>query len=90
MKVKVFFFAQLREAFGEAETSVVVEEGMTAGRLAGRLLRSVAAATSLAMTENGDSGTFPLLYAVNEHFVEPEDVLKDGDTLALMTPVSGG
>jgi molybdopterin converting factor small subunit len=81
MKVKVLFFAQLRDVFGEAETFVDAEEGATAGELSRTLLNGLSPAELTGI---------PLLLAVNENFVEPEDVLKNGDTLALMTPVSGG
>lgn len=81
MKVRVLFFAQLREAFGDQERVVEVEEGMTARGLADQLLDQ-ANLKSLR--------SLPLLYAVNEHLVAGEKALYDKDTLALMPPVAGG
>ena len=76
MRIRVLFFAHLRELSGEAERFVEAEEGTKTGGLAGRLLHR--------------PGGLPLLYAVNETFVDENHVLKDQDVLALMTPVSGG
>ncbi|MGH7197708.1 MAG: MoaD/ThiS family protein [Candidatus Omnitrophota bacterium] len=88
MKVRVLFFAQLRELSGEAERFVETAEGTTAGELADRLLRRPGGL--LAMTDPGALGTVPLLFAVNENFVCSDEKLRDRDVLALMTPVSGG
>ena len=76
MKIRVLFFAQLKENFG-AERVLEAPEGMTVGRLATQLTAVAAAA-------------LPLVYAVNENFVLSDQTLQDGDTLALMTPMSGG
>jgi molybdopterin synthase sulfur carrier subunit len=78
MRVKVLFFAQLRELFEETERLVDAEEGISAGVLAVRLL------------QGPHAHSLPLLYAVNENFVSADEKLKDKDVLALMTPVSGG
>ncbi len=80
MNIKILFFAQLREVFGAAEHVIDVNNGLTAGELAQRLLRRPGGL--LAMTH--------ILYAVNENFVSPDEKLRHGDTLALMTPVAGG
>ena len=84
MKVKVLFFAQLREAFGSGECLVDVPPDTTA-----------ADALSAPGFPLGDCGNdsyakVPFSYAVNENFVSPDYVLREGDVLAILTPVSGG
>jgi molybdopterin converting factor subunit 1 len=81
MKIKVLFFAQLREALGEQERIVEVQEEITARKLACQLLEQ-AGLQSLK--------SLPLLYAVNEHLVRGEEKLSDENVLALMPPVAGG
>ena len=76
MKVRVLFFAQLRDILGMPEQSLEVGEKLTAGELANRFFHP--------------AGRPPLLYAVNECFVGADHELQDSDTLALMTQVSGG
>lgn len=75
MKVKVLFFAQLRDQFGMNETIVELPEGIFVKDMVPYVGNSLASS---------------LRFAVNENFVEPEHELNDGDTVALMTPVSGG
>lgn len=81
MKIKVLFFAQLREALGEQERVVEVQEEITAKKLACQLLEQ-AGLRSLK--------SLPLLYAVNEQLVTGQRVLCNQDILALMPPVAGG
>ena len=76
MKVRVLFFAHLRDILGVSEQSLEVGEKSTAGELADRFFHS--------------ADRPPLLYAVNECFVDADRELRDNDTLAFMTPVSGG
>ena len=81
MKIRVLFFAQLREAFGKEECIVETKEGITAEGLV-RLLIRQAGLRQLA--------TLSLLYAVNEQFENGDKRLKDQDILAVMMPVAGG
>jgi molybdopterin converting factor small subunit len=75
MRIKVLFFAQIKDAFGESERWMEVPEGCSVGNVAKQLLR----------------GNFiPTLFAVNEQFETVEKILKENDHLAIMTPVSGG
>lgn len=73
MRIKVLFFAQLREVSGLSEQIVELDESLKVGELAERW-----------------RGSLPLLYAVNEEFVDASYELRDRDVLALMTPVAGG
>ena len=81
MKIKVLFFARLKEIFGESSCWVEVPEGSCVRELLGYL------------TEPGAEyilKEFPLIFAVNEEFETDGRRLKDRDELALMMPMSGG
>jgi len=81
MKVRVKFFAILRERAGAAEISKEISDGSTVAQLWESLQKDH---PKLA------GPTFRLLYAVNQNYVTPEQVLKDGDEVAIIPPVSGG
>ena len=81
MKIKVLFFARLKEMFGETSRWVEVPEGSCVRELLEYL------------TESGAEHVLnevPLVFAVNENFETDERRLKDRDELAIMTPMSGG
>ncbi len=81
MKVQVLFFARLKEIFGESSRWMSLREGASIHELVG-LLRHESEELGLDQV--------PLVYAVNEDFTEGERILRDQDTLALMTPMAGG
>jgi molybdopterin converting factor subunit 1 len=81
MKLRVRYFASIREFTRLREEEVEVPEGATAENLK-RMVQEMHA--SLEGQEAN------LLVAVNGSFVEPERVLKPGDEVALFPPVSGG
>ncbi|MBI4432335.1 MAG: MoaD/ThiS family protein [Candidatus Omnitrophica bacterium] len=79
MRIKVIFFAELKEMFGSS-CLVDIREGAT-----------IQDAVHLL----AQSGRFPLnaaslRYALNENFETPDKKLSNNDELALMTPMSGG
>ena len=74
MAVRVRLFAGLRERAGWSEREL---DGVTS-------VRDVWPALRLGAEPSG------LLYAVNKEYAEPEQVLADGDEVALIPPVSGG
>lgn len=80
MKVDVLFFAVLREAAGTSCQNVDAPAGATAGDLARRVLDTLPSIPR----------SLPVSIAVNEEFVEPDYPLHDGDTVAVIPPVSGG
>ncbi|MBI4523448.1 MAG: molybdopterin converting factor subunit 1 [Deltaproteobacteria bacterium] len=81
MKVKVRFFAILRERAGTAEVTEEIGEGSTVGDLWEKLRRDY---PKLAPV------TTRLLYAVNRDYVRPDHVLKEQDEVVFVPPVSGG
>jgi molybdopterin converting factor subunit 1 len=81
MRITVRFFAVLRDKTGIGESQIEIEPGSTVA----------SAADALA-------GTFPAIrdslprvaFAVNQEYSKPQDLLREGDELALIPPVSGG
>lgn len=78
MRVRLRFFASLREALGDADERTV-GTGTTAGALWETLLR-----------EHPRLARVRVRFAVDERYVPDEHVLADGDELAVFPPVSGG
>ncbi len=81
MKIKILLFAHLKEEFGRADLVWDASDGETVG--------SVVEKFALCHKVNSLQST-PLLYAVNEAFTDKTKVLKEGDTLACLAPMSGG
>lgn len=80
MKVRVLFFALLRERVGCPEVVRTMEAGATAGDLLDRLREE--------FPELDGAGRFAI--AVNSDYTDPGRALADGDEVALIPPVSGG
>jgi molybdopterin converting factor subunit 1 len=80
MKITVLYFAGLREKAGRAEAHEEVASGTTAGAL-WAMLRARPALAGWGASPG---------FAVNGEWSGPDRVLADGDTLALLPPVSGG
>ncbi len=80
--IRVLFFSVLRDLTGADQIDVAVErEGLTVADVIQLLYENH------PRIEEWDS---KLLIAVNGEFAERDDMLKDGDELALMPPVQGG
>ncbi len=77
--VELLFFAQLREALGKDHEVLELEEGRTIDEVVASL-RSRAEWRSVA--------SLPLTFAVNEQVVSGTHTLRDGERLAILTPVS--
>lgn len=75
---KILLFASFREQLGR-ESIVWNETPITVGALKGKLKDQY----KLSDLEK-------VMIAVNEEFVENDTVIQDGDTVALIQPVSGG
>ena len=81
MKVRLLFFAVLRDIVGKSETDVEVPEGTRAADLWQRLRGQYQQLAAYAQ---------PPMTAVNESYVRPEVVLREGDEVAFIPPVCGG
>lgn len=81
MKVKIKFFAILRERVGSGEITKEIKEGSTVAELWEDLKRDY---PKLAPVDTR------LLYAVNQNYVNRDHVLKDHDEIVFVPPVSGG
>ena len=80
MKIRVLFFAELKEIFGAARF-MEVSEGASVRETVNQLTAS---------SDKFSNGKWPLVYAVNEEFETADKKLKEGDHLAVMMPMSGG
>jgi molybdopterin synthase sulfur carrier subunit len=82
MKVTVLYFAAVRDLVGKDEEVLELPASVTSiGALAGHL-------TQVHAPLEGRLGY--VRFARNEEFARNEDVLADGDTVALIPPVAGG
>jgi tRNA uracil 4-sulfurtransferase len=86
MKVRVRLFSILRERAGMGETELQLPPGATVARALVDLADRV---PKLAPTLARQGG-LPLLLAVNRDYAKHDTLLRDGDELALLPPVSGG
>jgi molybdopterin converting factor subunit 1 len=81
MKIKVKFFAILRERAGAGELTKEIAEGSTVADLWQALKNEYPRLAPVDMR---------LLYAVNRNYVGPDYALKEKDEVAFVPPVSGG
>lgn len=81
MKVRLLFFAVLRDIAGTDARELSLAEGTTASEV-WQWLRGAYAQLS--------DYTQPPMIAINETYAEPQTVLRDGDELAFIPPVAGG
>jgi molybdopterin converting factor subunit 1 len=78
MRVKVLYFGVLKESLGRVSEEVELAEGARVADL-------------MARYENESSEWMrSIAVAVNREYARGEDVLRDGDEVALLPPVSGG
>ena len=81
MKVRLLFFAVLRDIAGSDERELAVEAGTTASQVWESLRHSYAKLADYAQ---------PPMIAINESYASPDAVLQEGDELAFIPPVAGG
>ena len=81
MTVKLLLFAQCSDIVGSRELDVDLADGSTVNDLLGKLLEAHPGLKGLERS---------MMISVNQTYVEREQVLSDGDEVALITPVSGG
>ena len=81
MRVKVNFFALYRERAGQSQVSLEFSPGTTVAGLVGEIRH---------LFPNLAPPTVEIVVAVNAEYAEPYVLLRDGDDVALIPPVSGG
>ena len=81
MKVRLLFFAVLRDIAGVDDCELSLPDGTTA--------REVWQSLRTEFAKLADF-TQPPMTAVNESYADPDVVLRDGDELAFIPPVAGG
>ena len=81
MKVRLLFFAVLRDIAGTGERELAIEAGATAHDVWQSLRTQYAKLADY---------TQPPMVAINESYAAPETILRDGDELAFIPPVAGG
>ncbi len=84
MKVRILFFASLREELGESRTVEVAEA--LPGETTVASLREAVAVLSPAAGRLGRR----LLVAVNERYATDADLVRPGDSVAFLPPLAGG
>ncbi len=80
MKVRLLFFAVLRDVIGKRDELLELPEGTRAEDVWRRLRDEHRALAEYVQP----------MTAVNESYVDADEVLRDGDELAFIPPVAGG
>ncbi|UCE74895.1 MAG: molybdopterin converting factor subunit 1 [Methanomassiliicoccales archaeon] len=81
MKVNVKFFASYKEALGKDELKIELDKDSTVSDLLKALRRDYPELGKLMET---------LVVSINLEYASHDSVLKEGDEVALLPPVSGG
>src|ERR1039458_1988206 len=92
MRIKVLYFGVLRDRFGASDEVVELADGATVGGLLG-LLRGRTAKHSRGSEAEAslDERLWrSLAVAVNREYGSASTVLREGDEVAILPPVSGG
>ena len=85
MRLKVLYFAQLREKFGLAEESVQAPDSV---RTIAELMQHLGARGGVWQETLG--GQFAFRVAMNQEMVSQQTALLDGAEVAIFRPVTGG
>ena len=92
MRIKVLYFGVLRDRFGASDEVVELADGATVGGLLG-LLRSRTSKHSMgseAESSLDERVWRSLAVAGNREYGSASTVLREGDEVAILPPVSGG
>jgi molybdopterin converting factor subunit 1 len=81
MRVRVLYFGVLKDVTGHSRVEMELKDGTSVADLLARHRGSTAAEGSIWNS---------IAVAVNQEYARVGDVLKDGDEVALLPPVSGG
>jgi len=78
-KLKVLFFGATADIVGAREVSVDIS-----------LLEQASSVFQRVIAEHPALSKHRLLFAVNQQYTKSDEIVKDGDELAIFTAVSGG
>ena len=81
MKVKILTFASIKDICGFDERDIDIPKEIVLSELMNKLSKEFPDLNNM---------TGSMLFAKNEEYCTLETILKDGDTLAIFPPVSGG
>lgn len=85
----MLYFGILKDQFGAAEEQVELPGEGNVGDLL-ELLRAQTSNSAMGKMAEGEQLWRSLAVAVNREYARPSMVLRDGDEVALLPPVSGG
>ncbi len=80
MKLRLLAFGIAKDVLGTSSTDFVLETGTSVGELKAALVRAYPELKRLTS----------IAFAVNETYVQENYVLREGDEVVLIPPVSGG
>lgn len=81
MEIEVLFFAGIAEATGMRRTVLAVDEGITVGKLIDQLCERHPEAAPLIRRS---------VVSLNQEYASADQIVRPGDEIALIPPVSGG
>jgi molybdopterin converting factor subunit 1 len=81
MNISILLFASLKQRFQRDTIDLEISEGTRVGDIFGMITKNCEEAEALAKCT---------LCAINENHVSKNTLLQDGDTVALLPPMSGG
>jgi molybdopterin converting factor small subunit len=90
MRVTVHYMAQLKRAAGAASEIVEMQDGGTVAELLARLTQGRDGGFRNLVVDGGDAPHPSLLVFVNDEQARGDRLLRDGDQVTLLTPMSGG
>ena len=79
MTIKVLFFGATANTIGERSVEKSVPDGSTSQRVFDQI-----------KNEFPKLGSHKLLYSLNQNYATGDEIVRDGDELAIFTAVSGG
>lgn len=81
--IRILFFAQFRESFGQTHLDINIKDEMSLAELREILIRDYPKLQSLLNQKN-------LLMSVNREYAKDSTQVKSGDEVAFFPPVTGG